>query len=75
MFEALRNSGSNNGQEWVELLDGIFKISSPGNRYMAPPPPTITVNTLMYLELIDIIQIVTNLSWVMRFTFYMNVQS
>ncbi len=30
----------NNGQEWVERLDGIFKISSPGNRYMAPPPPT-----------------------------------
>ena len=29
----------------------------------------------MYLELIDIIQLVTNLSWVMRFTFYMNVQS
>ena len=28
------------------------------------------------LELIDIVQIVTNLSWVMRiFTFYMNVQS
>ena len=24
----------------------------------------------MYLELIDIVQIVTNLSWVMRFTFY-----
>ena len=23
----------------------------------------------------DIVQIVTNLSWVMRFTFYMNVQS
>ena len=32
----------NNGQEWVERLDGIFKISSPGNRYMAPPPPTKT---------------------------------
>ena len=36
---------------------------------------SITVNTLMYLELIDIVQIVTNLSWVIRFTFYMNVQS
>ena len=35
----------NNGQEWVERLDGIFKISSPGNRYMAaPPPPTKTAH-------------------------------
>ena len=36
---------------------------------------SITVNTLMYLELIDIVHIVTNMSWVMRLTFYMNVQS
>ena len=34
----------NNGQEWVERLDGIFKISSPGNRYMTPPPPTKTAH-------------------------------
>ena len=34
----------NNGQEWVERLDRIFKISSPGNRYMAPPPPTKTAH-------------------------------
>ena len=34
----------NNGQEWIERLDGIFKISSPGNRYMAPPPPTKTAH-------------------------------
>ena len=31
----------NNGQEWV---DRISKISSPGNRYMAPPPPTKTAH-------------------------------
>ena len=34
----------NNGQEWVERLHGIVKISSPGNRYMAPPPPTKTAH-------------------------------
>ena len=35
---------------------------------------SITVK-ILYLELIDIVHIVTNQSWVMRFTFYMNVQS
>ena len=29
----------------------------------------------MCLELIDIVRIVTNLLWGMKFTFYMNVQS
>ena len=69
---------SNTHMEKKSILK--FSLSTSKKRYSNSERgrtncQSITVNTLMYLELIDIVQIVTNLSWVMRFTFYMNVQS
>ena len=68
---------SHGKEKYTEILPEHFKkaLLYSNSEWGRTNCQSITVNTLMYLELIDIVQIVTNLSWVMRFTFYMNVQS
>ena len=69
---------SHGKEKYTEILPEHFKKALgpySNSEWGRTNCQSITVNTLMYLELIDIAQIVTNLSWVMRFTFYMNVQS
>ena len=66
---------SHGKEKYTEILPEHFKKALFQFRMGRTNCQSITVNILMYLELIDVVQIVTNLSWVMRFTFYMNVQS
>ena len=67
---------SDGKEKYTEILPEHFKKALFQFRmgtHKLPVTESITVNTLMYLELIDIVQIVTNLLWVMRFTFYMKL--
>ena len=67
---------SHGKEKYTEILpEHLKKRYSNYSEWGGKHFQSITVNTLIYLELINIVHIVTNLSWVMRFTFYMNVQS
>ena len=66
---------SHGKEKYTEILPEHLQKRYSNSEWGRTNCQSITVNTLMYLELIDIVHIVTNLSWVMRFTFYMNVQS
>ena len=66
---------SHGKEKYTEILLEHLKKRYSNSEWGRTNCQSITANTVMYLELIDIVQIVTNLSWVMIFTFYMNVQS
>ena len=66
---------SHGKEKYTEILPEHFKKRYSNSEWGRTNCQSITVNTLMYLELIDSVHIVTNQSWVMRFTFYINVQS
>ena len=66
---------SHGKEKYTEILPEHFKKALFQFRMGTHTLPVNNSKHFMYLELIDIVQIVTNLSWVMRFTFYMNVES
>ena len=65
---------SHGKEKYTEILPEHFKKALLQFR-IDTNCQSITVNTSMCLELIDIVRSVTNLLWGMKFTSYMNVQS
>ena len=66
---------SHGKEKYTEILPEHFKKRYSNSEWGRTHCQSITGNTIMYLELIDIVQIATILLWGMIFTFYMNVQS